>query len=46
MMRKLVTTIATGFTLLLVLGLTGWNTMEGMGEDMQDAGEAIEGEAE
>ncbi len=46
MTNKLLTTISTTFALLLVLGLAGCNTMEGAGEDMQDAGEAIEDEAE
>lgn len=45
MMRKLATTISTTFALLLVLGLAGCNTMGGMGEDMEDAGDAMEDEA-
>lgn len=31
--------------LMLMIGLVGCNTMEGAGQDMQDAGEAIEDEA-
>ncbi|WP_440995130.1 entericidin A/B family lipoprotein [Arhodomonas sp. SL1] len=31
---------------ILLLVLAGCNTMEGVGEDMQDAGEAIEEEAD
>lgn len=32
-------------TLLFMLGLTGCNTIEGAGEDMKAAGEAIENSA-
>lgn len=33
-------------TLLVAIGLAGCNTMAGMGQDVEDAGEAIEEEAE
>ena len=32
--------------LLIVMGLSGCNTMAGMGEDVENAGESIEEEAE
>jgi predicted small secreted protein len=44
--------IRSGITFILTLavlagaGLAGCNTMEGVGEDMEQAGEAIEEEAE
>ena len=33
-------------TLLMALGLAGCNTIAGMGEDVEEAGESIEEEAE
>lgn len=33
-------------TLLMAMGLAGCNTMAGMGEDVEEAGESIEEEAE
>ena len=33
-------------TLLIAMGLSGCNTMAGMGEDVEAAGESIEEEAE
>lgn len=41
-MRFVRTAVVVPVLLLLVLGLSGCNTMEGMGRDVQDAGEAIE----
>lgn len=35
-----------GGALALVVGLAGCNTMEGLGQDLENTGEAIEDEAE
>lgn len=37
---------ALAASILLLLALSGCNTMEGFGEDLEDAGEAIEEGAE
>ena len=47
MLSKLTSSIAVAlFTLILMLGLNGCNTMSGIGEDLEAAGDAIEDEAE
>lgn len=42
--RRIMKRVLMGFfaAILLVVGLTGCNTMQGAGEDIEDAGEAIQ----
>lgn len=44
-MKAYVLRASTAVAMLLVVGIQGCNTMEGMGEDIEDTGEAIEEEA-
>ncbi len=46
MFTNLRQTLGVALAALFLAGLAGCNTMEGMGEDVESAGEAIEEEAE
>jgi predicted small secreted protein len=42
-MKPLPAFVTVIFAVLLALGLSGCNTVKGMGQDLQKAGESIEG---
>lgn len=41
-MRRYILMVASYLVVLAALALTGCNTVDGMGKDLQDAGQAIE----
>lgn len=45
-MRRKTSAILLGLTLLSALGVSACNTMEGLGQDVENAGESIENQAD